>query len=53
MRNKVSEYDRNRKIHGFNHTHASGAGGNSKYGNILVMATRSEIDVYNYGLSST
>ncbi|WP_019540913.1 GH92 family glycosyl hydrolase [Proteiniphilum acetatigenes] len=48
-KNTNSGYDRNGKIHGFSHTHASGAGGNPKYGNILVMATRGEIDVYNYG----
>ncbi len=48
-KNTNSGYDRNGKIHGFSHTHTSGAGGNPKYGNILIMATRGEIDVNNYG----
>jgi predicted alpha-1,2-mannosidase len=48
-KNNNSGYDRNGKIHGFSHVHASGSGGNPKYGNILVMATSGDVNITDYG----
>lgn len=42
-------YSSNEKIKGFSHTHVSGTGGASKYGNFLVTPQAGEIDLKNLG----
>ena len=43
-----SGWDTNGNIHGFSHTHVSGTGGGSKYGNVLMLPLTGELQLKDY-----
>ncbi len=51
-KNSNMGYAKNQEVHGFSHTHVSGTGGGSKYGNILAMPVVGNFSPQNYASSA-